>query len=133
VIFIYFFILISKIHLHVYFFLFENLGTPQQVTGLPVAGSCEELAALQRIVETRGKSTSAKMAPSTGPTGSGCKSVPPIAGLTGLANGGATTGINKKTAKTKEGAVEDSNIEEDPTRGDLVACTKTLESLHMDI
>jgi hypothetical protein len=107
-------------------FLFENLGTPKQVTGLLVAGSCQDLVAHRRsIVETSGKSTSAKMAPSTGPTGPGCKSVPPIAGLTGLANDGTTTGIYKKTTNPKEAAVEESNIEEDPTSGDLVASTKT--------
>jgi hypothetical protein len=110
---------------YIYIFLLESLGVPKQVTGLPVAGSCQELAALRRIVETSGKSTSAKMAPSTGPTGPGCKSVPPIAGLTGLANGGATTGIYKKSTMPKEAAVEESNIEEDPTSGDLVESTKT--------
>jgi hypothetical protein len=65
------------------------------------------------------------MAPSTGPTGPGCKSVPPIAGFTGLYIGGATTGIYKKSTKPKEAAVEDIDIEEDPTSGDLVASTKT--------
>jgi hypothetical protein len=73
-------------------------------------GSWQELAALQCIVETSGKSTSAKMAPSAGPKGPGCKSVLPIAGLTGLASGGATTGIYKKSTKHMEATVEESDI-----------------------
>jgi hypothetical protein len=119
--FCFYIIFIFTIHLHVYiFYIFENFGTPKQVTGLSVAGSCQDLVAHRRsIVETSGKSTSVKMAPSTGPTGPGCKSIPPIAGLTGLANGGATTGIYKKSTKPKEAAVEDSDMEEDPTSGDL--------------
>jgi hypothetical protein len=123
-----FFIFIFTIHLHVYFFnhFCKNLVTPKQVAGLLVVGSCHKLAALRCIVETCGKSTSAKMAPSTGPTGPGCKSVPPIAGCTCLANGGATTGIFKKSTKPKEATVEESNIEEDSTSGDLVASKKTV-------
>jgi hypothetical protein len=112
--------------MYIFIYIFYSiLGTPKQVTGLPISGSCQELAALRRIVETSGKNTSAKMAPSTGPTGPGCKTAPPIAGLTGLANGGATTGIYKKSTKPKEATVEESDIEEDPTSTDLVASTKT--------
>jgi hypothetical protein len=96
-------------------FFCKNLGTTQKVADLPVAGTCHKLAALQR----------AKMAPSTGPTGPGCKSVPPIAGLMGSVNGGATTGIYKKYTKPKEATVEESNIEEDPTSVDLVVSTNT--------
>jgi hypothetical protein len=67
------------------------------------------------------------MAPRTGPTGPGCTSVPPIAGLKGLANGGSTTGMYKKSTIPKEATVEESNIEEDPTgtSGELVASTDT--------
>jgi hypothetical protein len=65
------------------------------------------------------------MAPKMGPTEPGCKSVPPIGGLTAMANGKATTGVYKTGTKGKEVPVEDSDIEEDPTSTTLVGPTKT--------
>jgi hypothetical protein len=64
------------------------------------------------------------MTPKMGPTETGCKSVPPICGLTAMANGKTTTGVYKKCTKCTEVMVEDSNIKEDPTSTTVVGPTK---------
>jgi hypothetical protein len=65
------------------------------------------------------------MTPKTGPTEPDCKSVPPIGGLTGMANGKATTGVYKKGTKGTEVLVEDLDIKEDLTSTTVVGPTKT--------
>jgi hypothetical protein len=122
----YFCFISFTIDLHVFFYLLicYFLGKPA-ASGLPVAGSCIELEALRRIVETSGRAASSRNTPKTGPTEPGCKSVaPPIGGLPVLANGKATTGVYKKATKGTEVLVEELDIEEDPTIPSLVRPTK---------